>query len=630
MLKLIRKITAVLTPAEKRRLLLLTVLDMISSMADIAGLALLLFVIRLYAEGPLKVGFSFLPSGLNDPHSLWPVGLFFVMFSIKNWLSFLIYSAQSRLRYGVASRISRQNLLYYLEGDYTQFAHTDSAAHVLKIAQQPIEFCQFVLGGLQQGITEATLIGVTVIAVLLFNTKLFLLLLLLLLPPVVITGYLAKRKLHTARVYIKTSRDIMWQHLQESIASYVESNLYNKKEFFSGRYGDAQGILNRHLATVQSMQGAPSRLAEIFAVFGLLALIAIGHFSGNPHGAEFVTLGAFLAAAYKIIPGIARLLNLTGQMKTYEFTVNGLPERGMGLGERGVLSPDVGRPDVARPDVVAKGSVAKESAGGIHSISCHRIGFHYGQQKILDELSLQVRRGDFLGIQGHSGKGKTTLFNILLGFVGEETGEVRINGTLTDRPGRKAYWKDIAYVKQQPFILHDTILVNITLQERGYDEERLRNAVALSGLDELIKKLPGGLNARVTENGKNISGGQRQRIAIARAVYKQADLILLDEPFSELDEASEDRLLRRFGQLAAEGKLVIMITHNKQSLSYCSNTLSLDGGEDGGEDGVELDVGRDGVELDGRGDGVTPGGAVDAPAGRVSPGAVGVEAAGNS
>jgi ABC-type multidrug transport system fused ATPase/permease subunit len=571
MLKLVRKITAVLTPAEKSRLLLLTVLDMISSIADITGLALLLFVIRLYAEGPVKGGLSFLPPGLADPHSLWPIGLFFLLFSIKNWLSFLIYSAQSRLRYGVASRISRQNLLYYLEGDYNQFAHTDSAVHVLKIAQQPIEFSQFVLGGLQQGITEATLIGITVIAVLLFNAKLFLLLLLLLLPPVVITGYLAKKKLHTARVFIKTSRDIMWQHLQESIASYVESNLYNKKDFFSGRYGDAQGILNGHLATVQSIQGAPSRLAEIFAVFGLLALIAIGHFSGNPHGAEFVTLGAFLAAAYKIIPGISRLLNLTGQMKTYEFTVNGLLERGMGLPERGVVSADVASTETVSP----------ASATGIHSISCHRIGFHYGQQKVLDELSLQVRRGDFLGIQGHSGKGKTTLFNILLGFAGEETGEVRINGTLTDRPGRKAYWKNIAYVKQQPFILHDTILVNITLQEHGYDEERLRNAVALSGLDELLKKLPGGLNARVTENGKNISGGQRQRIAIARALYKQADLILLDEPFSELDEASEDRLLRRFGQLAAEGKLVIMITHNIQSLGYCSHTLSLDAGGDG-------------------------------------------------
>jgi ABC-type bacteriocin/lantibiotic exporter with double-glycine peptidase domain len=551
MLKLIRKIVAVLTAREKSRLILLTILDTICGVADIAGLALLLWVIRLYAEGPVAGAHG----GSGGGVSLWPIALFFLLFGIKNWLSFLIYSAQARLRYGVASRISRQNLLYYLEGDYSQYAHTDSAAHVLKIAQQPIEFCQFVLGGLQQSITEATLIGVTVVAVLLFNAKLFLLLLVLLLPPVVITGYLAKQKLHKARMFIKSSRDVMWQHLQESIASYVESNLYDKKEFFSGRYGDSQAILNGHLATVQAMQGAPSRLAEIFAVFGLLALIAISHFTGNPHGAEFVTLGAFLAAAYKIIPGVSRLLNLTGQMKTYEFTVNGL------LAQR--VTQD------------AAGTDWEEYTESIHSISGEGIGFRYGQQTILDGVSLEVRRGDFLGIQGDSGRGKTTLFNILLGFVGEGEGQVKINGETAGRDDRRRMWRRIAYVKQQPFILHDSILVNITLQERGYDEDRLKNAVALSGLDELIRKLPGGLRATVTENGKNISGGQRQRIAIARALYKQADLILLDEPFSELDEAAEERLLRRLVQLAEAGKMVIMITHNKQSLDWCTQTLSI-------------------------------------------------------
>jgi ABC-type bacteriocin/lantibiotic exporter with double-glycine peptidase domain len=569
MLKIIRKITAVLTPTEKKRLGLLMALDIISSVADIAALAGLLFVIRLYAEGRPAAGWSFLPSWMTDNQSLWLIGCFFLLFSIKNWLSFLIYSAQARFRYRVASRISHKNLLHYLEGDYGQFAHTDSAVHVLKIAQQPIEFCQFVLGGLQQGMTEATLIGVTVIAVLLFNAKLFVLLLVLLLPPVIITGWLAKRKLHTARVYIKSSRDIMWQHLQESIASFVESNLYDKKDFFAGRYGDAQTILNRHLATVQTMQGAPSRLAEIFAVFGLLALIAIGHYSGNPHGAEFVTLGAFLAAAYKIIPGIARLLNITGQMKTYEFTVNGLLENDRAGASREPESAQAGA------EGIAGGRIGVEPVE-IDRVQLDGIAFRYGQQKILDGVNLQVRKGDFLGIQGSSGKGKTTLFNILLGFAGQEQGEVKINGIVTSQQDRRKYWKKIAYVKQQPFILHDTILVNITLQEHSYDEERLTSAIGLSGLDELIKKLPGGLNAKVSENGKNISGGQRQRIALARALYKDADLILLDEPFSELDEASEERLLRRFRQLAADGKAVIMITHNLQSLSYCNDMLSLD------------------------------------------------------
>ena len=182
----------------------------------------------------------------------------------------------------------------------------------------------------------------------------------------------------------------------------MESNLYDKNEFFSGRYGGSQALLNGHLATVQAMQGAPSRLAEIFAVFGLLALIAIGHFSGNPHGAEFVTLGAFLAAAYKIIPGVSRLMNLTGQMRTYEFTVNGLLERRVS------------------PETVKAGW--EEYTESIYSISAEGIGFHYGQQTVLDRVSLDVRRGDFLGVQGDSGRGKTTLFNILLGFAREEGG----------------------------------------------------------------------------------------------------------------------------------------------------------------------------------------------------------------
>ncbi|HEY4108850.1 ABC transporter ATP-binding protein [Puia sp.] len=552
-MKIIRKIYAVLTAAERRRLNGLMLLDILTSIADIAFLALLLFVIHLYADDASSTKLRFLPAWFTDRSSLWPIAAFFGIFTIKNALSFWIYTAQARFRYDVASRISHRNLLLYLEGDYTQYAHTDSAKHVLKIAQQPIEFCQFILNGYQQGMTEGTLIVMTIVAVLLFNAKLFLLLLLLLLPPMIITAWLTKRKLHAARTFIKSSRDIMWQHLQESIASYVESGLFNRKEFFANRYGDAQTILNRHLATVQSIQGAPSRLAEVFAVFGLLALIAIGHFSGTSHAAGFVTLGAFLAAAYKVIPGVARLLNITGQMKTYEFTVNG-------------LLADKDKTHKPEPTTVEP----------IRSVACRQIAFQYGDHKILDDINLQVNPGDFLGIYGDSGKGKTTLLNILLGFITQDRGEVVINGSPASPAQRQGHWPRIAYVKQQPFILHDTILVNITLDENNYDEERLQAAVTVTGLDTVIDKLPGGLHARITENGKNISGGQRQRIALARALYKEADLILLDEPFSELDEASEEILLSRFARLAEAGRMIVMITHNKQSLSWCNVTLSLD------------------------------------------------------
>jgi ABC-type bacteriocin/lantibiotic exporter with double-glycine peptidase domain len=100
--------------------------------------------------------------------------------------------------------------------------------------------------------------------------------------------------------------------------------------------------------------------------------------------------------------------------------------------------------------------------------------------------------------------------------------------------------------------------------------------VEISGLNDLIDNTSEGLNKMIAENGKNISGGQQQRINIARALYKDAELILLDEPFNELDEASALSLVKYFNQLASSGKIVIMITHDSKNLSYCNKIISLD------------------------------------------------------
>ena len=165
--------------------------------------------------------------------------------------------------------------------------------------------------------------------------------------------------------------------------------------------------------------------------------------------------------------------------------------------------------------------------------------------------------------------------NLLLGFHSPLKGEILVNDMVADSESLKQYWPSISYVRQQPFLIHDTILKNITLDETGYDKEKLESAVKISGLNELISKLPGGLDKVITENGKNISGGQQQRIALARALYKDAELILLDEPFNELDEASEIALLEHFRDLANGGKLVIIITHNTKSFTYCDKIASL-------------------------------------------------------
>jgi ABC-type bacteriocin/lantibiotic exporter with double-glycine peptidase domain len=261
-----------------------------------------------------------------------------------------------------------------------------------------------------------------------------------------------------------------------------------------------------------------------------------------------------MAAAYKIIPGIVKITNITGQMKAYEFSASDLAYS-------------------HAPPASSNGSSALVS---IQSVELKNISFAYKDLPVLNRFNLSIQKRDFVGIVGDSGKGKTTILNILLGFLPPHEGNVLINDVALKKDSLKVYWPSIAYVRQQSFFIHDTLLRNITLEEDNYNKSDLDDAISISGLETFIDQHPNGLDTIITENAKNISGGQQQRIAIARALYKNADMILLDEPFNELDEESETLLLEHFTGLAKQGKIVILITHSKASLRWCNKIVSLD------------------------------------------------------
>jgi ABC-type bacteriocin/lantibiotic exporter with double-glycine peptidase domain len=301
----------------------------------------------------------------------------------------------------------------------------------------------------------------------------------------------------------------------------------------------------------------PNRIIETFAVLGLFVLIVITKWSGVRDNSTLITIGAFMAAAYKIIPGIVKIINATGQMKTYEFSI-------------------FDKESIANKD---KEVFKENSADDIENIQFKNISFQYDDLVVLNNFYMSINKGDFIGITGKSGKGKTTILNLLLGFLEPSKGEIIINNRSVSTLDLKHFWPLISYVRQQPFFIHDSVIKNITFQEHNYEKEKLDFALKNSGLKDFINQSPEGLDKMITENGKNISGGQQQRIAIARALYKNADIILLDEPFNELDEASADILTQNFKNMAMAGKTIVMITHDSKCLAYCNKIISLDAEE---------------------------------------------------
>jgi ABC-type multidrug transport system fused ATPase/permease subunit len=546
----VKNILSILITTEKKWFWHITLADLLLNILDIAFLASLIGIINAYTRKNHVTHFGFLTILFNGNFYLLLLA-FFILFAFKNFFGLIVLKKQHHFVYQVALRIAQNSLSSYLSSDYNNFAQVDSSVHFRKISQQSIQFGQYLLLNLLQIISQSVLIFIAVIAILLFNASLFILLLLVIIPPVVFTFWLIKKRLQLLRYHAKTNSEKSIQHLNEALNGYVESNIYDKKTFFTKRFEKYQRLLNYQVAALQSVQGYPSRIIEIFALLGLCLIIIINklYLNGNT---PILLIGAFMGAAYKIIPGVVKILNSAGQIKAYDFILKDMQQSNADLSRIGV-----------------------NYDYKIRSIQFENITFYFGDRKILDNISFTVNVGDFVGISGVSGKGKTTIINLLLGFLKADKGSVSINGSNAyEENCGKFCIKHISYVKQQPFLIHGTLLENILFDENNYDQKKLSEIISVTEVDKIIFAHKEGLEYIIEENGKNISGGERQKIIFARALYKTSDLLILDEAFTEMDEASETKMIRHLKDLASEGKMILLITHNKNSFGYCNKIIS--------------------------------------------------------
>lgn len=528
---------------ERWQTLKLALLDVLISVLDIAFLMALLLILDFYTRGSSAK----MPAIFSDRPLLLIVS-FFILFSIKNVFAFLVSKAQYKFVYAVASRLSKDSLEHFLNGPFGEQVNVNSAVLTRKIMQQPIEFAHYVVNGFQQIFGQLVLVLVTLVAVCFFNPLLLLLLIALFVPPLLLISKFMKRKLQESRQQEKKAGERAIQHLREALSGFVESNLYAKVDFFSERYHRHQRQLNGYLAQRLAIQSMPSRMMEVFAIFALLLLVLVSQLMTSTTLVSVSSIGALMVAAYKIIPGMVKVTNAVSQVKSYGFATVGL---------------------AVKKDTPVTEETFSEP---LEFISFENVSFDYGAKKVLDNFSMNLRRGDMLVMMGKSGLGKTTILNLLLGFIEPSGGTILVNGKTDFKKDIRGYRSRVTYVRQQSFILHASVKENIVLQDEGFDEEKLHEAARIAG----IAKFAGSMDETITEDGKNFSGGQRQRIAFARALYKNFDLLILDEPFNELDEAAERQLLAELRDIANEGKMILLVTHNPSALDFCNKKISLD------------------------------------------------------
>lgn len=199
--------------------------------------------------------------------------------------------------------------------------------------------------------------------------------------------------------------------------------------------------------------------------------------------------------------------------------------------------------------------------------------------KVLDQFSATIRAGEITAIKGESGSGKSTLLNLLLRAYPIEKGTIKIGGTDLRYISDASLKKVISAVPQNIELFSGTIAENIALGDAHVDLKRVLEIINLLEMEDFIESLEHGCHTLIGEDGVNLSGGQRQRIAIARAIYRKPQILLLDEPSSSLDGRSEKSMIRAMHSLKNEGKTVILVSHRRSTLAEADRILVMENGK---------------------------------------------------
>ena len=232
-------------------------------------------------------------------------------------------------------------------------------------------------------------------------------------------------------------------------------------------------------------------------------------------------------------------------------------------------------------DILDESPVTEDVCGqreiAFDSANVDRVGFAYGEEQILSDVSVEFPKDSIIGVNGRSGSGKSTLLRLMMRFWQVQQGEIQISGRNIDKINTSNLRSMQSFVTQDTQLFHDSIAENLRVAKPDATQEELEAACRRASVHDFIMRLPRGYDTPVAELGDSLSGGERQRIGLARAFLHGAELMLLDEPTSNLDSLNEAVILRSLKEERA-GRTVVLVSHRKSTMGVADRVYSVEHG----------------------------------------------------
>lgn len=483
-----------------------------------------------------------------------------VFIAVKCLINLLLYRFERDYIYSLYRYLSRNLYISYFNRGLSFIKSSNSAVLSRNVNVVCYTFVAGVLRPLATMFSESMLFALIFVSIAIYNPVAAALVVAIFIPAVALYATLIKQRVNRYGTIENEAQRRKFRDTVETYRGYADIQINNA---FTGMLS-AFDSNTETMVDVGAKNATISTLPQIFTEIALAAGMAllVSLSVGLESGEMKILFGIFAVAALRLMPSIRAVMGAWTSLRYNRYAIDIIRDA-----------------DILEPVSTEDNSAERLEFADKIVVSNLFFRFEDSQSNVLTDINFEIKKGEKIGINGRSGVGKTTLFNLLLGLYAPTAGAISIDGCPLSDENRRKWQNAIGYVSQSVFLTDSTLLANIALgcKEEDIDMERINSAIEAASLTEFIASLPNGVNTRIGECGALLSGGQRQRIGIARALYKRAEVLFFDEATSSLDNQTEQSINEAIVSLAeANSSLtIIVIAHRDSSLGYCDRIITL-------------------------------------------------------
>lgn len=526
----------------------LPILAIIVSIFEVVGLAILIPITEfIFTDQSLSEKYFFLPEKLN--YKLFLPIILVLIFLLKAIISSLIVYYQNLKLNNLISDFSIFMLKYIMRTELLNFNKINNSEKIRLIHRESMYLGDFAVFYLK--LVSSVIMTLNISALLIYTNYKIVMLIGILLSLIIVPYKILIKKISILSKKRVQEDFVMNNNLFKIINSFKTIKLYDKLNYFIKEYQNSSQLRANFISKGSTLFSVQSYFIELFLIIIVSCMLLLINYNSLDITTYLTTIVIFIASLIKLLPNINIISSSISSIKSVKNHLIVL-HNFLNIEQKGqIISSQKIKLNCFSDKIIFKD-----------------VSFNYGEKKILENLNFTINKNEIIAIKGESGRGKSTLLNLICGFIKPSSGEILIDNININELSN--YYEFLSYSDQNIFLTNQTLKENIILGDIDFNKSKYQEVIKTSCIEDLTVN---NLDKEIISEGQNnFSGGQIQRIALARTLYQDRDIVILDEFTSAIDSLTKRKILKN---IFNKNKTYIIVSHDLEVINCCNKVINL-------------------------------------------------------